>query len=93
MTVNKLMVSSNEQLGFIRELKVSQIYRCLPNVVCEMQFYCFQTEQEELGTLAADTLTSLNKGQEKLMEQQEYLKATQQMASQQISNTMRELSR
>ena len=36
MTVNKLMVSSNEQLGFIRELKVSQIYRCLPNVVCEM---------------------------------------------------------
>ncbi|KAI9560103.1 hypothetical protein GHT06_014113 [Daphnia sinensis] len=72
MTVNKLMASSSQQLGFIRELKA---------------------EQEELGSLAADTLTSLTKGQEHLLEQQEYLKATQQMASQQLSSTIRELSR
>ena len=49
-------------------------------------------EQEELGSLAADTLTSLTKGQEKLLEQQVFLKATQQLASQQISSTMREVS-
>nr|CAH0113208.1 unnamed protein product [Daphnia galeata] len=72
MTVNKLMASSSQQLGFIRELKA---------------------EQEELGSLAADTLTSLTKGQEKLLEQQDFLKATQQLASQQISSTMREVSR
>lgn len=59
----------------------------------QANFLWFQAEQEELGSLAADTLTSLNKGQEKLLEQQEYLKATQQMASQQISSTMREVSR
>lgn len=52
-----------------------------------------QAEQEELGSLAADTLSSLSKGQEKLLEQQEYLKATQQFAAQQIGTTMRELSR
>ena len=52
-----------------------------------------KAEQEELGSLAADTLTSLTHGQEKLLEQQNYLKATQQMASQQISSTLRELSR
>jgi hypothetical protein len=52
-----------------------------------------KAEQEELGSLAADTLTSLIHGQEKLLEQQNYLKATQQMASQQISSTLRELSR
>ena len=29
MTVNKLMLASNEQLGFIRELKVSQVFMLL----------------------------------------------------------------
>lgn len=57
------------------------------------QPFCLQAEQEELGSLAADTLTSLTKGQEKLLEQQDFLKATQQLASQQISSTMREVSR
>ncbi|KAK4029654.1 protein brambleberry [Daphnia magna] len=52
-----------------------------------------KAEQEELGSLAADTLTSLTKGQEQLLEQQEYLKATQQIASQQLSSTIREMSR
>ena len=56
------------------------------------QPFCLQAEQEELGSLAADTLTSLTKGQEKLLEQV-FLKATQQLASQQISSTMREVSR
>jgi len=72
MTVNKLMASSSQQLGFIQELKA---------------------EQEELGDLAAKTLGSLTKGQDKLLEQQDYLKATQQLASQQIGVTIRELSR
>jgi hypothetical protein len=58
-----------------------------------IQYFCTQAEQEELGSLAADTLTSLTKGQEKLLEQQDFLKATQHLASQQISNTMREVSR
>lgn len=53
----------------------------------------FKAEQEELGALAADTLGSISKGQEKLMEQQDHLKATQQFAAQQISKTMRELSK
>lgn len=53
----------------------------------------YQAEQEELGSLAADTLTSLTKGQEQLLEQQEYLKSTQQIASQQLSSTIREMSR
>ena len=43
--------------------------------------------------MAAETLGSLTKGQEKLLEQQTHLKTTQELASQHISSTMRELSR
>ena len=42
--------------------------------------------------MAAETLGSLTKGQERLLEQQTYLKASQQVASQQISSTIRQLS-
>ena len=72
MTVNKLMASSRQQLGFIQQLKA---------------------EHEELGYLAAETLGSLTKGQQKLSEQQNDLKSAQQFASEQISVTIRELSR
>jgi hypothetical protein len=92
MTVNKLMASSSQQLGFIRELKVGFFIDFHHNCIVSF-FFPSQAEQEELGSLAADTLTSLTKGQEKLLEQQDFLKATQQLASQQISSTMREVSR
>lgn len=93
MTVNKLMASSHQQLGFIQELKVMSKFRKEFERSCTKVFPILQAEQEELGSLAAETLGSITKGQEKLLEQQEYLKATQHLASQQISSTMRELSR
>ena len=84
------MASSSQQLGFIQELKVN-----FPSIsiIPKCHWSLTQAEQEELGDLAAKTLGSLTKGQDKLLEQQDYLKATQQLASQQIGVTIRELSR
>lgn len=58
-----------------------------------MLFARGQEEQKELGSLATETLGRLSKSQNELMERQDQLKVSQELASRHIDQTMKEVTR